>query len=114
MASYAAGVIAIAITAVNGLFAALGRPLHHALPSSELKRGLGKPMSQRLTLGATLLLPKTVGDFTNPLRGVIFVRHEPCALALRERLRIILGHKSKDGLVAVDSHGDRMNDCPLG
>jgi hypothetical protein len=73
----------------------------------------GKPMPQCIAFGANLLLPNTVGDFTNPLRGIIFISHEPGMLALRELLRIIFRHKSQDGLVAVDAHGDRMNDRPF-
>ena len=70
-------------------------------------------MPQRLVFGATLLLPKTVGNFTNPLRGILFVVDEPSTLDLREAFRIVFRHKSQDGLVAIDGHNDRMNGCPV-
>jgi hypothetical protein len=85
-----------------------------ALNLLRLEKGLGgKPMPQCLPLGATVLLPKTVGDFTNPLRVIPFVLREPTTLDLREVLRIMFRHKSQDGLVTVDGHDHRMNDCPF-
>jgi hypothetical protein len=54
----------------------------------------GKPMSQRFALGATLLLPETVCDFTNPLGGIPFVLNEPRPLDLREAFRIVFRRKS--------------------
>jgi len=45
-------------------------------------------MPQRIAFGATLLLPETVGDFTDPTRGVLFVFNESGALDLREAFGI--------------------------
>jgi hypothetical protein len=57
-------------------------------------------------------LPETVGDFTNALRGILFVLNEPSTLNLREAFRIVFRRKSQDGLMAIDGHNDRMNGCP--
>jgi hypothetical protein len=66
-----------------------------SVPSSRSEKRLGrKPIPQRLALGATFLLPKTVGDFPRLLRGIPFVLREPGMLGLREALRIIFRHKS--------------------
>jgi hypothetical protein len=70
-------------------------------------------MAQVFALGTTFLLPKTISDFTNSLRGVLFVLREPGLLGLREALGVIFRTKSQDGLVTVDGHKNRMNDCPI-
>ena len=76
-----------------------------------IEKGLsGKPMPQRLALGATFLLPKTVGDFTDPLRGILFVLHEPGMLVLREALRIIFRHKIQELAIDGESRGLRALD----
>jgi hypothetical protein len=69
-------------------------------------------MPQRIAFGATLLLPETVGDFTDPTRGVLFVFNESGALDLREAFGIFFRHKSQDGFMTVDTHNDRTNGYP--
>ena len=66
-------------------------------------------MPECLPLGATVLLPKTVGDFTNPLRVIPFVLREPTTLDLREVLRIMFRHKSQGGLESWPQESEQVD-----